>query len=551
MREAQAALAEAEARWDFALRGSGQGVWDYDITTGKIYYSPTWLEMRGLAPDEDIDNSREARIACVHPDDRDHFGEIVRKMDDANTPNLFVEYRERHRDGHWIWIQGRGKPVSWDEKGRPTRAIGVDTDITAQKELELKAKESLQLLNATLDNFPGGICMYDKDLVLTVANKGYYQINKIDEDAFSIGSSLEDILRYHAERGHYGPVEIEACIRERMEDARALTPSRFRLSDPENNATIEYKRTPLEGGGYVMTFEDVTAQLKAESEKTLLEKELIQAQRLESLGTLASGIAHEINTPIQYVGDNIRFIAQSLRDLLQVLQLCRKAMSPPIDIGLIAERAEDLQNLEETLDLAFILEELPLALEQSAQGVRQVTRIVQAIKEFSHPGLDAMIEFDINAIVETTLIVSKNQWKYVAEVATDLDRELPQIKCLPGEIGQALLNLIVNAAHAIESAGRDKGLIRVSTRRVGNTAIIEVMDNGCGIPEEIRNRIYDPFFTTKDIGKGTGQGLSIAFSAIVNKHRGSLDCTSCEGEGTTFTIALPINQAAPNTSEAA
>ncbi len=550
MRAAQDALAEAESRWNFALKGTGQGVWDADIRSKKMYYSPTWREMRGFGLEEEIDGDPEVWLERVHPDDRDRLRDIIEKQDRGEIPFNHFQYRERHRDGHYIWIQSRGKPVAWDADGNPTRTIGIDIDITTQKELELKVTESLRRLNTTLDNFPGGICMYDKDLVLTVANARYYEINDIDEHWFPVGSTMEDILRFHAEQGHYGPVDVDSYVAERLATARANQYSEFDITS-DDGITIKYRTVPLDDGGFVMTFEDVTESLKAQQDRERLEQELVQAQRLESLGTLASGIAHEINTPIQYVGDNLRFIAQSLRDFLRVLQYCRKTMTVPVDPGFVAERAEGLHELEEELDLHFLLEELPLAIDQSAQGVAQVTRIVKAVKEFSHPGGDEMVAFDINAIIETTLIVSKNQWKYVAEVETDLDRSLPQVKCLPGELGQVILNLVVNAAQAIGAAERESGLIRVNTSRKDDFVVIEVTDNGSGIPEAIKDRIYDPFFTTKDIGEGTGQGLAIAFNAVVNKHKGTLECTSQEGEGTSFTIKLPIDDDVPQESEAA
>ncbi|MBU1175128.1 MAG: PAS-domain containing protein [Alphaproteobacteria bacterium] len=542
MRNAQAALSEAEGRWNFALQGTGQGVWDADLREGTVFYSPTWRDMRGFGHDEDIDSSADTWLERVHPGDRDRIRDTIGKLDRGALLHNSFEYRERHRDGHYLWIQSRGEPVAWDASGRPTRMIGIDIDITVRKELELRVRESLQLVNTMLDNFPGGICMIDKHLVMRAANSIYYEINDLDEHWFPVGSKFEDILRHHAVRGDFGPVDVEAFVAERIQLSHYSQPRRFSLPRPTTGAMIEYTITPLAEGGFVMTFQDISERIKAEEEKSQLEKELIQAQRLESLGTLASGIAHEINTPIQYVGDNIRFIAQSLRDMLAVLQGYRKSMRRPIDPGLIAEQAEALAELEKSLDLGFILEELPLALEQSAQGVKQVATIVKAIKEFSHPGQDEKTEFDINALIETTLIVSRNQWKYVAEVETDLDPSLPPFRCLPGELGQALLNLVVNAAHAIESAGRENGLIRVTTRHVGRRAVITISDNGCGMSEAIRARIYDPFFTTKDIGKGTGQGLTIAFNAVVKKHGGTIDCDSAEGAGTTFTMALPMDK---------
>ncbi len=549
-RNAQAALAESEERWNFALQATGQGVWDCDIVTGDIYYSPTWRAARGLSENDTSIKTYLDWLERVHPDDRERLRDITRRHRAGEIRSISFEYRERHVDGHYMWFQGAGETIAQDENGKPTRVIGVDTDITIRKELELKVRESLQILNTALDNFPGGICMYDKDLVLKVANSSYYEINRIDEAWFPVGSKLNDILRYHTERGDYGEGDVDAIVAERFVEANNFTPAKFNLTRSDGT-TIEYKRIPMPAGGFVMTFEDITERLEAENEKTRLEKELVQAQRLESLGTLASGIAHEINTPIQYVGDNIRFIGQSLRDLLKVLQLGRKALRLPIDPGFVSEQAENMARLEEKLDLGFILEELPQALDQSAQGVKQVATIVKAIKEFSHPGQEHKVEFDINSIIETTLIVSRNQWKYVAEVETDLDPSLPSIKCLPGEIGQALLNLVVNAAQAIETAAPEKGLIRVTSRQEDGSIIVEVQDNGCGIPDSLRDRIYDPFFTTKDIGKGTGQGLSIVFSAVVKKHGGAIDCVSHEGEGTTFILSLPIEEAGEQDKEAA
>jgi len=261
---AQAALAEAEARWNFALQGTGQGVWDADILNKKTYYSPTWREMRGFGLDEDIDGDPEVWLQRVHPDDRDRLRETIRKQDSGEIPYNYFEYRERLPDGRYIWIESRGKPVAWDESGRPIRAVGVDTDITARKELELQANNNLHLLNTTLENFPGGICMFDKNLYMIVANQSYYDLMQVDQDRFPVGSKMEDIRRFHAERGEYGPGDVEQLVAERMGEAQTFTPLTYTRTRPDDGATIEVKRTPLEGGGYVVTFEDVTEKLLSE-----------------------------------------------------------------------------------------------------------------------------------------------------------------------------------------------------------------------------------------------------------------------------------------------
>jgi signal transduction histidine kinase len=195
--------------------------------------------------------------------------------------------------------------------------------------------------------------------------------------------------------------------------------------------------------------------------------------------------------------------------------------------------------------------EVPQAIQQSLQGIGRVTTIVRAMKEFSHPGSEEKSDTDLNRAIETTITVARNEWKYVAEVVTDFDPALPLVRCLPGEINQVILNLIVNAAHAIadvvENNGKSKGTITIRTRSQGDRVEIRVSDTGTGIPETIRAKIFDPFFTTKGVGKGTGQGLAIAHSVIVDKHGGTISCETEVGKGTTFVIRLPLLSSTPQT----
>jgi PAS domain S-box-containing protein len=294
-----------------------------------------------------------------------------------------------------------------------------------------------------------------------------------------------------------------------------------------------------------------TSFMRDTSERRVLEAQLAQAQKLESIGHLAAGVAHEINTPIQYMGDNTRFLEESFRNLDRVLTSYGTLVEAVESAGILTEAVQQARQAAEEADLAYLHDEIPRAIQQSGEGVERVATIVKAMKEFSHPGSAEMKAVDLNHAIESTLTISRNEWKYVADTATEFDPHLPVVRCLPGEFNQVILNLVVNAAHAIsdvKTRGRQKGRIIVTTRRDGDWAEIRVRDTGTGIPEAVRGRIFTPFFTTKEVGRGTGQGLAIAHTVVVKKHGGTLDLETEEGKGTTFIIRLPIDGAPPKPS---
>lgn len=292
------------------------------------------------------------------------------------------------------------------------------------------------------------------------------------------------------------------------------------------------------------------------TERRRIEFELQQAQKLESVGRLASGVAHEINTPIQFVGDSVHFLRESVGDLFGVLDKQRALRSCVAAGGTQAElaaRAAEAAAAEESADMDYLLENVPKAFERALDGLERVATIVRSMKVFAHPDQKVMAQVDINQAIESTLIIARNEYKYVADVETDLGT-IPLVTCYGGDVNQALLNIVVNAAHAIGDvvAGTDrKGLIRVRTRCSAERVEIAISDSGGGIPEEIRARIFDPFFTTKPVGKGTGQGLAIARSVVVDKHHGEILVDSKVGVGTTFTIWLPVAGMTVRTLEAA
>jgi signal transduction histidine kinase len=292
------------------------------------------------------------------------------------------------------------------------------------------------------------------------------------------------------------------------------------------------------------------------TERKGLESELSQSQRLESVGRLAAGIAHEINTPAQYITDNLHFLQQEIGDLLALIphgagrQEDRAPdQTPPEPSRSNATGARPASD-EQDIDYEFLRAELPQSVAQSIEGITRITHIVAAMKDFSHPGAAAKEPIDVNRAIAAAVTVCSNHWRDIAEIDFDLDPLLPTVPCVVADFNQAILHLVVNAAEAIKERGNeDKGTIRISSRLVGDAVEIQVSDDGVGIPEENLDKIFDPFFTTKDVGKGTGHGLAIAHDVIVRDHAGALLCKSQPGEGATFTIRISIDQ--PTTSEAA
>lgn len=281
-------------------------------------------------------------------------------------------------------------------------------------------------------------------------------------------------------------------------------------------------------------------------ERVHLENELSQAMRLHSMGLVAAGIAHEINTPVQFISDNVRFLSGAIADLTRFVDATVSALgSPPssqVDPAVVAR----LRQQAATLDLDFIRQEASASIAQSLEGLAQVACIVRAMHDFSHIATrDEATSVDINRVVTSAATVARAEWKHTAEMRLELTPDLPRVQCRQGDVSQVLLNLIINATHAIEEARVSrkpavKGLIQISTAVDGDMAVIRVADNGCGIPEEHRGRVFEPFFTTKPEGKGSGQGLAIARKLIDERNAGRLSFETATGVGSTFTVRLPL-----------
>jgi len=288
----------------------------------------------------------------------------------------------------------------------------------------------------------------------------------------------------------------------------------------------------------IINLRDVTATKR-------MEGELRQAQKLEAVGRLAAGIAHEINTPIQYIGDSAKYLGSLIGETLQLLETSRRELRRLAEERGDLVGVEQLQAEDEAADLEYARSQGPRSAARIIDGVSRVARIVLAMKAFSHPGVDTPVPMDLNKMLDDTVVIAGHEIRDIATVTADFG-ELPAIPCYPGDLNQAFLNLIVNAAHAVADRPPtgEPGKVTLSTRLDGNHVEVRISDNGCGMTPEVQARLFEPFFTTKDVGRGTGQGLTIVRAAIVDKHDGSIRFESAPGVGTTCVLRLPVQPTA-------
>jgi len=390
-----------------------------------------------------------------------------------------------------------------------------------------RAQVRLEIFAAAVEHAGDAIAILDADGCITYVNPQYER---------HTGFSRAEVLGKAPSRGQ----SSDRTYAQLWEQVRAGRIWSGRLQTTRRDGAICYEEVtvaPIKDGtgqmaSFIAVMHDVTERIR-------LEEQLTQAHRLEAVGQLAAGVAHEINTPTQYVGGNIRFLRDAFTSVTTLLgdiaRLVRGAAGGAVP-------AADLARTLAAADVDYLQAEVPVAIRQSLEGVERVGEIVKSMRELTHPARDTALT-DLNRVVESAVRVSGSEWQGVASVSTELDPALPPVPCLAGGINQVIVNMLVNAAHAIQVRGPGyPGAIVVATRQVQDTAEIRITDNGTGMPEEVRARVFDPFFTTKEVGQGTGQGLAIAH-AVVKKHQGSITVESEPGRGTTFTIRLPLGAA--------
>ena len=533
-RQAEVTLRESERRFREILENIHLLAVSLDVQGTIVFCNDHFVNVTGWRREELV--GWDWFDTCLPPDSR------------AMTRQCYQEEIARgrittHHEDEIITCLGKRCLIAWDSillrdpQGRVVGATMIGRDVGQRRLMERELRKASNAMELLIASIPSA-------LIELTQNHTVIRWNCAAEKTF--GLSASDVLgvclsecgiKWEWERVYSGLLEcrIHGSF-VRIDDIRFV-----RQDGKEGllGITISPVRSETdELAGLIILGADIT-------ERRIMERQLAQAQKLESIGQLAAGIAHEINTPTQYVGDNTRFLLGAFQDLQMLLD--KYAMMPEaFKAGVMPDNLiQEMAVAAETADLEYLREEIPRAIQQSLEGVGRVSKIVGAMKEFSHPGMTEKTAVDINRAIESTITVARNEWKYVAEMVMDFDPSMPLVSCLPGEFNQVILNIIINAAHALTGEGQDKpaekGTITVRTRNLGDCAEIRVIDTGKGIPENIRSRIFDPFFTTKGVGKGTGQGLAIAHSVIVDKHGGTITFESETGRGTTFIITIPYS----------
>ncbi len=417
-------------------------------------------------------------------------------------------------------------------------AMGIVRDVTRRRKMEKKLKESEERFRNLFD--------FSRDAIMTLEPPTW---------SFTDGNLAAQVMfgaKDIAEFISLGPADLspekqpdgrasggasEEMIGKAMREGSAFFEwTHRRIGGQEFPATVLLTR--VESGGKQF----VQATVRDISEQKRTEAELGHARKLEAVGQLAAGIAHEINTPAQYVGDSMQFLKEAFGGYGRLVGHYRRAVDVLEAAGGSETLVREIRETESDVDLPYLDENVPGSFDRCTDGISRIATIVRAMKDFAHPDQREQAPAELNQALQNTLTIAKNEYKYVADVETEFGK-LPPVLCHVGDLNQVFLNLIVNAAHAIgDVVGRKgtKGRIRIRTLQEGDRARIDIADTGSGIPEAIRHRVFEPFFTTKEVGKGSGQGLAIARSIVVNKHRGSLTFQSEVGKGTTFTLRLPI-----------
>ena len=518
-----------------------------DLTGAIEYINPMFTQISGYTlADVKGKNPRLLKSGATPP-------EVYRDMwQTLHTGQIWRgELSNRTKSGE-IFVENAVIAPVVDDKGQATHFVALKENITAHKRTEAALQESQERYQLIAENTADVIWLYDLAREqFTYVSAAVFKLRGFTAEEV-VGQSMRQVLT---------PASADLLARQLPVDLAAFaagdTAARTRISEVDqwhkDGSTVPTEvvttlLTDVAGrpDRLLGVSRNITERKRIEKEHSELLIQLQLAQKLEAIGGLAAGIAHEINTPTQFITDNTHFLTNAFGELAQLQEAGRRFRKAAAAQPVLAAALKALAAVEQEIDYAYLQKEIPNALKQNLEGLGRVARIVQSLKEFSHPQNAQRNSTDLNHVISTAITVSRHEWKYVAEVVTDFAQDLPPVPCVVDQFNQVLLNLLVNAAHAIEAAHKAKpdtaqlGKITVRTRQDGDWALVEVEDTGTGIPEKILPHIFEPFFTTKEIGKGTGQGLSIVHTVIVKKHQGTINVTTQPGRGSTFHLRLPL-----------
>ena len=495
-----------------------------DCAGNQLYNSPAYQKVLGYSPQ---DLKVTSPVEQIHPEDRQRVLEAAEKTRLSGRGER-LEYRIRHKDGTWRILESVATAIP-NEEGQIERLVIVNRDITERQLAEETKNRSDQLFRSIAEN--------SADLIAVVDQTGHRIYNN---------PAYERILGYT-------PEELKRTISFQQihpDDRAVVTLAAQQALKTGVGQIVEY-RMQRKDGTYVTLeshgsfIRDSKGEIEASviSARDISHRRMaLQTEKLSAIGHLAAGIAHEINTPVQYVSDNIAFLSDVWNQLDAAMAFCLTPSHASITSDSRLSAAVTSAGPPEDWD--WLRQEVPKAIAQSLEGIRRMSKILAAMRRFSHTGGGEREQVDLNEALDATLTIAQNQIKHIADVQTDYQPNLPRLECYADEMNQVFLNLIVNATHAIREAStkqaRERGNLTIRTRQIDNDVQIEIQDNGTGIPLPVCARVFDPFFTTKQVGEGTGQGLTICHDIVVQKHHGNIWFDTELDRGTTFFIRIPI-----------
>ena len=542
-------LKQSEERFDLAMRGSNDGLWDWNLITNEVYFSPRWKQMLGYS-DSELNNDLQSWSSNVHPEDLPNAMQCVENYLSGKMPEYQVEFRMRHKNGDYVDILSRGTVVR-DQHGTPIRFVGTHVDMTELKRAEKMALDSEQKFRTIFDS--------SADAVMLLNDAGFFDCNQATLKIFGCADRDEFCSKHPADLsppkqadGRDSLEKANDMIAKAMEQGENFFEWTHRRTNGEDfPAEVLLTSMQLDGKTVLeAVVRDITERKQAElllqkqykelqqanNELKDAQDQLLQSEKMASIGQLAAGVAHEINNPVGYVSSNINALKGYIDDLLELQEQYEKQESLLPD----SESKQTLLKFKQKLDIEFLKDDLDDLIKESLEGVSRVKKIVQDLKDFSHVDEATWEMADLHQGLDSTLNIVHNELKYKAEVIKEYG-DIPKINCLPSQLNQIFMNLLVNAGHAI----KDKGRIFIRSGYLDDDQVwIEIEDTGSGIDTEHLKKIFEPFFTTKEVGKGTGLGLSLAYG-IIKKHHGDIQVRSEVGKGTCFRITLPIQQDEP------
>ncbi|HTY02323.1 MAG TPA: PAS domain S-box protein [Rhodocyclaceae bacterium] len=544
--QVRSALHLSEQRLRLALEAAREGLWDWDLEHRRAYFSPSYYTMLGYRSG-DFSSDFESWQSLVHPEDLPLVLGDLTELAQQGGHQFMRKYRLRNSSGEWRWVLGRGLVAERDAGGRPVRLVGLTIDVTDQTAAETALQESEARFRAIFDNIQEGILIHDIDTgaILSTNLRACEMFGMMESDL--LAASMEDLSSgappYTQADAAYWMMRAAAGDSQSFEwQARASDGRLFWVE-------ITMRKAVLGGHERLLAVvrdisnrklreaeinENLERQVQLNKKLEEAHNQLLQSEKMASIGQLAAGVAHELNNPIGFVHSNIGTLEAYLADLFAIID----GYGAADDIGeCVGAKFDAVRKLKADKDYEYIKTDVAQLMAESKDGLVRVRKIVQDLKDFSRVGEAEWQWADLHKGIDSTLNIVWNELKYKCKVHKEYG-ELPEVHCLPSQLNQVFMNLLVNAGQAIENQGD----ITIRTGREEDRVWVEVADTGSGIPKENLTRIFEPFFTTKPVGKGTGLGLSLSYS-IVLKHHGKIEVKSVVGKGTTFHVTLPIDPA--------